>query len=112
MNYDVYGKCFWIEDWSLNCETDLLPPIYIATNIFQSSIEFLDVMLANGSNPTQQELYFFPNMDEEKKNKFVGLLRIYENNPFGFYYQKDINELMISYCCQKRNINSIIYFYT
>lgn len=108
LNVPIYGKCFWLEDWSLNCESFFISPLSIATNIFQSNIEFLDVMLANGSTPLQL-LYLCAYMDEEKQNKFIGLLRIYENDQYKLYYQDDINELMLLYCCQKRNINSLIF---
>ncbi len=104
LNADVYGKCFWFEDWCLNYETFLIPPMHIATCIFQSNIEFVDMMLGNGCH-TLHLLYMCDYMDEKKKDMFTGLLRIYTKDPDGVCYQDDINELMILYCCQKRSVN-------
>jgi hypothetical protein len=108
LNRDVYGKCFWFEDWRLCCETVLIPPLYIANNLFQSNIEFVDMMLSNRCH-TFYPLYMCAFMNEEKKDKFTGLLRIYTKEPDGMFYQEDINELMILYCCEKRNINVLIF---
>lgn len=74
-------------------------PLVVAARC--QSIKCIDVLLANGADCAGSVLYY-GNLYE----KIVGLFKIYAKER-SWPHQKDINQLMILYCCHK--INKFIF---